>query len=101
MSETVEVKKFLDNEPEEQTVYDFIRERVEVLNGIPRTSITGASHFFDELMFTSLDLVELMTILEDKYKYHDPVYYEAIEHIFTVDALTRYVEGRIEKEKSE
>jgi acyl carrier protein len=102
MSEQVAVKGFLDREPEEETVYDFIRKRVEVMNGIPMTSISGASHLFDELMFTSLDLVELMTILEDKYEYHDPIYYESVEQIQTINDITLYAEKQIrEKQETE
>lgn len=100
MSDTVDVKGFLSREPVADTVYDFVRKRIEVLNGIPMTSIRGASDLFDELMFSSLDLVEIMTILEDKYKYHDPHYYESVEGIKTVNDLTLYAEKQIEKEKS-
>lgn len=95
MTETVKVKGFLDRSKKEITPYEFVCQLIQEKTGIPTTSMHPKSHLFDELMQDSISVVDILDQAENKFDYHDELYYEKLDNASTLEDLANYIESQI------
>jgi acyl carrier protein len=75
------------------SVLDEIKKIIVDIKDIPEDEITLQSNFIDDLDTDSLDMVEMLMQLEEKYNIHVPE--EDAEKIKIVEDLVSYIEARI------
>lgn len=74
-------------------VLDEIKKIIVDIKDIPEEEIKLESNFADDLDADSLDIVDMLMQLEEKYNIHVPE--EDAENIKTVGDLVQYIESRI------
>lgn len=75
------------------SVFDEIKNIIVDIKDVPEDDIKLESSFTDDLDADSLDMVEMLMQLEDKYSIHVPE--EDAEKIKLVEDLVNYIEARI------
>lgn len=75
------------------TVLDEIKKIIVDIKDIPEDEIKLESNFTEDLDADSLDMVEMLMQLEEKYNIHVPE--EDAEKIIIVEDLVQYIEARI------
>lgn len=74
-------------------VLDDIKKIIVDIKDIPEEDIKMESNFTEDLDADSLDMVEMLMQLEEKYNIHVPE--EDAEKIHIVEDLVNYIEARI------
>lgn len=74
-------------------VLDDIKKIIVDIKDIPEEDIKLESNFTEDLDADSLDMVEMLMQLEEKYNIHVPE--EDAEQIHIVEDLVNYIEARI------
>lgn len=70
-----------------------LKEIIVEIKDIPEEDITPESNFADDLEADSLDIVEMLMLLEEKYDIQIPE--ETAEKLKTVQDVVQYVEARL------
>ncbi|MGE5391951.1 MAG: acyl carrier protein [Deltaproteobacteria bacterium] len=79
------------------SVFEVVRQVIVEIKDIPEEIITMEARFEEELEADSLDVVEMLMLLEEKYEITIPE--EAAEEMKTVGDAVDYIESRLaEKE---
>lgn len=74
-------------------VFEELKKIIVEIKDIPEEQITLKSNFADDLEADSLDIVEMLMLLEEKYEMQIPE--EATEKMKTVQDVVDYVEARL------
>jgi acyl carrier protein len=75
------------------TVFEEVRNIIVEIKDIPEEDITLESNFADDLEADSLDIVEMLMSLEDKFSIHIPE--EVAEEMKTVQDAVDYIEKEL------
>lgn len=76
------------------SVFDELKKIIAEIKDIPEEDIKLDSTFAEDLEADSLDIVEMLMLLEEKYDIQIPE--EESEKMKTVEEVVKYVESRIQ-----
>ncbi len=77
------------------SVFEELKEIIVEIKDVPEEDITLESSFADDLEADSLDIVEMLMLLEEKYDIQIPE--ETAEGLKTVQDVVQYVEARLQE----
>jgi len=77
------------------SVFETIRDVIVEVLDIPPEEVTLESSFVDDLGADSLDVVEMLMLLEEKYELEIPE--EVAENMKTVKDVVEYLEARLQE----
>ncbi|MEN6327342.1 MAG: acyl carrier protein [Syntrophomonas sp.] len=75
------------------SVFEDVRKIIVEIKDIPEEEIQLSSNFAEDLEADSLDIVEMLMLLEEKYNIHIPE--EEAEKLKTVQDLVDYLEQKM------
>lgn len=75
------------------SVFEELKKIIVEIKDIPEKQITLESSFTDDLEADSLDIVEMLMLLEEKFEIQIPE--EAAEKMKTVQDVVEYVEAKL------
>lgn len=75
------------------SVFEVVRKVIHEIKDIPAEKITMESRFEEDLEADSLDIVEMLMLLEEKYDFSVPE--EALDEMKTVKDVVEYFESKI------
>jgi len=83
----------------EVSIFYFIKNSIEeMIEAQPTKSITLQSHLINDLGLDSLDVMQLMVLVEDQFCIRlKKDEYPVINHLDTVECLVKFTESLIEK----
>ncbi|MEA1961140.1 MAG: acyl carrier protein [Bacillota bacterium] len=77
------------------TVFEVVKNVIVEIKDLPEDQITLASRFDEDLEADSLDIVEMLMLLEEKYDIQIPE--EAAEGMKTVQEVVTYVSEKVDQ----
>jgi len=79
------------------SVFEVVRQVIVEIKDIPEEIITMEAKFEEDLEADSLDVVEMLMLLEEKYEITIPE--EAAEEMKTVGDAVEYIEARLREKE--
>jgi len=79
------------------SVFEVVRQVIVEIKDIPEEIITMEAKFDEDLEADSLDVVEMLMLLEEKYEITIPE--EAAEEMKTVGEAVEYIEARLREKE--
>lgn len=79
------------------SVFEVVRQVIVEIKDIPEEIITMEAKFDEDLEADSLDVVEMLMLLEEKYEITIPE--EAAEEMKTVGDAVEYIEARLREKE--
>lgn len=79
------------------SVFEVVRQVIVEIKDIPEEIITMEAKFEEDLEADSLDVVEMLMLLEEKYEITIPE--EAAEEMKTVGNAVEYIEARLREKE--